>query len=203
MVGRRSERIHRCGSREMFRGVFVVLLFLLRVIMTPLASVHQFRHTVKVDQQAEKDLVRRGAVFVNASQVAQDGNARDILAVECKHTGRLRAQMTGAVRRGDVAMNVFVMHVICGGDLGEETGDHLDDIRHGHGADLKLPRMGAMTGQVRPMGLMQKLFTGQTLDMREAADADADAARRSSFGPSQGLHGTKSRSQARRIGRRM
>jgi hypothetical protein len=48
-------------------------------------------------------------------------------------------------------MNVLVVHVVGGCDLGEETRDHLNDVRDGHRADLKLPGLGSMAGDVGSM----------------------------------------------------
>lgn len=116
-----------------------------------LVPIDELRHAVKVDQQAEEYLVRGWAVFVDASEIAQDGDAWHVLTVKSKHARGLWAEVAGSVRRRDVAMNVFMVHVVGRRDLGEETRDHLNDVRHGHGADLKLPGLGSMTGEMGSM----------------------------------------------------
>jgi hypothetical protein len=119
--------------------------------MAQLVSVDQLGHAVEIDQQAEEHLVGGGTVFVNSSEIAQDGDAWHVLTVESKHTGSLWAEIVGSVRRRDVAMNVLVVHVVGGCDLGEETRDHLNDVRDGHRADLELPGLGSMAGDVGSM----------------------------------------------------
>jgi hypothetical protein len=141
--------------------------------MAQLVSVDQLGHAVEIDQQAEEYLVCSGTVFMNASEIAQDGDAWHVLTVESKHTGGLWAEIVGSVRRGDVAMDVLVVHIVGSRDLGEKTCDHLNDVRDGHRADLELPGLGSMAGNVGSMRLVQKFFTGQTLDVRQAADPDA------------------------------
>ena len=135
--------------------------------------VDQLRHTVKVDQQAEKHLVCGRTVFVDASEIAQDGDARHVLTVESKHTGGLWAEIVGAIREWDMTMEVLMVHIVGGSDLGQETCDHLNDVRDGHGADLKLTRLGSMARNVGSMRLVQEFLTGKTLDVRQAADPDA------------------------------
>lgn len=110
---------------------------------------------------------------MNASEITQYCDAWHVLTVESKHTGGLWAEIVGPVRRGDMAMDVLVVHVVGRRDLGEETRDHLNDIRDGHRADLKLPGLGSMARDVGSMRLVQEFFTGQTLDVRQAANPDA------------------------------
>lgn len=59
--------------------------------------VDYLRHAVKINQQTEKDLVRRRTVFVDAGQVAQDSNAGYILPVESEDARGLRAEIGRAV----------------------------------------------------------------------------------------------------------
>lgn len=125
--------------------------------MVVVPTVDKFRHAVEIDQQAEEDLVGSRAVFVDAGEVAEDGDARDVLAMEGKNAGRLGSQIGGAVRRRDVAMNVFVVGVVGGSDLREEAGDHLNDLGDGHGADLEVAWLCAMARVLRPS---QKFFAG-------------------------------------------
>lgn len=160
--------------------------------------VDQLRHAVKVDQQAEEHLVCGWTVFVDASEVAEDGDARHVLTVKSKHTGGLWAEIVGAVRGRDMAMDVIMVHVVGGGDLGQEARNHLNDVRDGHGADLKLSRLGSMAGNVGSMRLVQEFLTGETLDVRQAANPDAT--RGVCFGATKRLHGSEGRLQARGVG---
>ncbi|EZF28224.1 hypothetical protein H101_08094, partial [Trichophyton interdigitale H6] len=92
-------------------------------------------HAVKVDEQADEDLVGGRAVLVDAAEVVEDGDAGHILAVKGQHAGCLRRQRA-LLRPGDVPVQVFVLAVVGRGDLGEQAGDHLDHVGHGHRADL-------------------------------------------------------------------
>lgn len=166
--------------------------------LAQLASVDQLRHAVEVDQQAEEHLVCGRTVFVNASKVAEDRDARHVLTVKSEHAGGLWAEIVGSIWRRDVAVDVSVVHIVGGGDLGEKARDHLNDVRDRHRADLKLPGLGSMAGDVGSMRLVQEFFAGQTLDVRQAADPDATG--RVCFRASKRLHGSEGRLQARRVG---
>ena len=50
------------------------------------SGVHTLSHAIKVDQKTEEDLVGGGAVLVDTAEIAQDGDARHVLTMECKHT---------------------------------------------------------------------------------------------------------------------
>ena len=69
---------------------------------------------------------------MNAGEVAQNCDAGDVFPVERKDAGGLGAQAGGSLGRGDVAMHVFVVHIVGRGDLGEQAGNHFDDVAHGH-----------------------------------------------------------------------
>lgn len=109
---------------------------------------------------------------MNASQVTQDGDGRDILSVECEYTGSLRAKVGGALGWRDVAMYMFVMHIICSCDLGQKPSDHLDDLRDRHGANLILSLLRSRSGSVGAPRSHQ-IFTGETLNMGQALDTNA------------------------------
>lgn len=154
----------------------------LQVVEFP--SVDQLGHTVKVDQQAQEHLVGCGAIFVYTSEVAEDRDAGDVFAVECEDAGGLWTEVRGAIRWRDVAMDMFVMQIVRGSDLSEESSDHLDDLRDRHGADLVLslrPRLGSSRSS-RP----HEVFIGETLDVRQALDSNAT--RGIDFGSRHGLH---------------
>lgn len=94
--------------------------------------VYSLRHAVEIDKQAEEHLVCCRTVFMNPAQVAQDGYAGHILSVECQHTCCLLAQASGPFRRRYLPMKILVLLVIRGGDLGQQPGDHFNDIGHRH-----------------------------------------------------------------------
>jgi hypothetical protein len=56
------------------------------------SRIDTLRHAVKVDKKAEEDLVCRWTVLVNPTQIAQDGDAGNILAMESQHTCSLLAE---------------------------------------------------------------------------------------------------------------
>lgn len=58
--------------------------------------------------------------------------------MEGEYTGGLWAEIRCSIRKRDVAMKMFVMRIICSGDPGQKPGDHLDDLRDRHGANLVL-----------------------------------------------------------------
>lgn len=136
-------------------------------------ALDQFGHAIEVDQHTEEDLVRGGAVFVDARQVAQDADAGDVLAVEGQDAGGLGTEIRRAIGGGDVPMDLFVMRVVGGGDLGQQARHHLDDIRDRHGADLILPVRHPGPRPWVSLAGGEELLAGQTLDVREVADLDA------------------------------
>lgn len=108
---------------------------------------------------------------MDAGEIAQNRDTRNIFAVEREYTGRLRSQVGGAVGGRDMAMDVFMVHVVCRCDLSEEPGDHLNNVCDRHRADLVLSLL-----RTRPRALRsqrRQVFTGQAVDMRQALDADA------------------------------
>lgn len=141
--------------------------------LAQLPSVNQLCHAVEIDQQTEEHLVGRWTVFVDACEIAQDRDARHVLTVKSEHAGGLWAKVAGSIWWWDVAMEVFMVHVIGSGDLSEEARDHLNDVRDGHRADLKLSGLGSRASDMGSMRLVQEFFAGQTLDVRQAADPDA------------------------------
>ena len=55
------------------------------------ARVDPVCNAVEIDQKTQEYLVGGRAVFVYSAEVAHDCNARNILAMERKYTGRLSA----------------------------------------------------------------------------------------------------------------
>lgn len=110
---------------------------------------------------------------MNTTEIAENGDARHIFAVKSEDARGLRAETRCTVWRGNVAMDMVMVHIVGGGDLGEETSDHLDDIRDRHGADLVLAFLQPLPGHLVLMCLGQKLFAREALDMRKIADFDA------------------------------
>ena len=77
----------------------------------------------------------------------------------------------GLLLVGDVALHGVVLQVVGGCDLGEEGGDHLDDVANGHGADVVL-----------------HLLQGRVVEHASRAAAATAAARREHLGPGEGLY---------------
>ena len=75
---------------------------------------------------------------MDAAEVAEDGDAGHILAVESQNAGGLLAQTGSAVWMGDGLVCMFMLAIIGCSDLGQEAGDHFDDIHDGHSANLIL-----------------------------------------------------------------
>ena len=139
------------------------------------SRVHLFRHTVKVDQEAYKDLVARGAIFVDAVQVAQDSDARNVLPMESQNTVGLSTHRGAGVGGGHLPVQMLVLHIVCRGDFGEETSHHLNDVLYGHAADLVLrtlvPTLLSEALAVIRKGL--RVIVRQALDVRQVFDFDA------------------------------
>ena len=83
-----------------------------------LPAVDELRHAIKVNQQAQKNLVGGRTVLVDSGEVAEDGDAGHVLAVEGQDAGGLRAQVRRTVGGRNVAMELFMVKIICGCDLG-------------------------------------------------------------------------------------
>lgn len=64
------------------------------------AIIDHLGHAVEVNQQTDEDLVGRGTVLVDSTEIAQDCDARHVLAVECQHTRRLGRVGGSAITRG-------------------------------------------------------------------------------------------------------
>lgn len=69
---------------------------------------------------------------MDASQIAENGYAWNVLSVECKNAGSLSAQVGSSFWRWNMAMDMLVVSVIGGSYFRQEAGDHLDDIGDGH-----------------------------------------------------------------------
>jgi hypothetical protein len=120
------------------RVMMLMLLQLLLLQRFDQPLIYHLRHSIKVDEQTEKHLVRCRTVLVYPAEVAEDSDGGNILAMKGQDAGGLRAQIGSSIWRRNVAMEMLVLHVVCGGDLRQEAGDHLNDIGHWHGADLVL-----------------------------------------------------------------
>ena len=77
---------------------------------------------------------------MNAAQVAEDGDTGDIFPVEGEDARGLLIQRRAAFRRRIMLVDllVLVLPVIGHRYLGQESGDHLDDVGDRHRADLVL-----------------------------------------------------------------
>lgn len=71
------------------------------------------------------------------TQITQDGYSWDIFAMESQHTRGVRVQMALFLREWHRAM-VFMLSVICGGDLRQKSRNHFNNVRDRHGADFIL-----------------------------------------------------------------
>lgn len=69
-------------------------------------------------------------------------------------------------------MNLLMMQVVGGGDLGEKPSNHLNDICNRHGADLILAVLRPLPRGLRPLRLGQNFFTSEGVDMGQIADLD-------------------------------
>lgn len=102
------------------------------------STIDLFRHAVEVDEETEEDFVGCRAVLVNAAEIAQDGDARYVLAVKCKDACGLLAESRCAFWRRNVLVYVLVLLIVRGCDLGQETGDHFDNVCNWHCTDFVL-----------------------------------------------------------------
>ena len=80
--------------------------------------IDPFRHSVKVDQEAEENLVRRGAIFVNSAEIAENGYAGHILSMKGQDTRGFLIQAYASFCRV-VAMKMLVLAVVCRGDFSQ------------------------------------------------------------------------------------
>ena len=140
-------------------------------------AVDHFRHAVKVNQQAQENLVRRRAVLVYAAQIAQNRDAGHVLAVKCNDAGRLWTEPRRALGRWNGALCIFMLAIVGGRNFGQEASDHFDNVRHGHRADFVL-----LTGAVLPpferapralARAREDFFASKALNVRQVADFDA------------------------------
>lgn len=112
--------------------------------------------------------------------------------MESEHAGGLSTDTAGAIRRWDVAMYMFVLLVIGGGDLGQQASNHLDDVCDWHGANLVLAADILLEATSAALGLGletsrrgEDLLIGKAANMRQVVDLDAT--RGGSFGTTQGV----------------
>lgn len=76
------------------------------------AVIDHFRHPIKIHQQTQKNFICRWAVFMNPAEIAQDGDARNILPMESKNTGVLLTQPRSAFWWWYMPMQVFMLTII-------------------------------------------------------------------------------------------
>ena len=101
-------------------------------------------------------------------QVAGDGDGGNVLPMKGQHAGSLLRQW-GTICGWDLSMEA----IIGGGDLGQETGNHVDDVGDRHCTDLILlpaikPAFQGMAG--RMAGSCQDLLAGKALNVTEISD---------------------------------
>lgn len=110
-----------------------------------------------------------------ATEVAQDRDARHVLAMECQDTGRLLAESSCTFRRRDVFMEIFMLAIVGRSDLCQESCDHLDDVCDRHSADLILLPYLLLASQGMPRAMMRSredFFASKALDMIQVTDLD-------------------------------
>lgn len=141
------------------------------------ASIYPLGHSVEVDEQAQKNLVRRRTVLVDPAEIAENGDTGHILAVEGQDTRRLLTQARGTFRGWYLAMEMIVLAVVCGCNFGQQACHHLNDVRDGHLADLilgpnvrRVPTLPAREGAHLREGA--SIVNGEALDVGQAFDLD-------------------------------
>lgn len=105
---------------------------------------------------------------MDTRQVAGDGDGGDILPVKGQHAGGLLCQW-GAIS----GWNLSVQAIVGSGDLGQEAGNHVNDVGDRHCADLILlpalePAFQRMAGRMAGSG--QNLLAGKALNVTEISD---------------------------------
>lgn len=119
-------------------------------------------HAIEIDQKAEENFVGSWAILVNAAEIAQNGNARNILAMERKHTVGLCAYVAAFCWRRWPVYLIMLTIVGCGNPR-QEASNHLYDVCHRHRADLVLPA-GLQVSTTQPWSC-HVLLTCKALDM--------------------------------------
>lgn len=102
------------------------------------AGIDLFGHAVKIYQETQEDLIASGAVFVDAIEITQYRDAGDVLAMKGQDAVGLRTHGAVAVGSRHLSMQMLMLHIVGGGNLGEKASNHLDDVLYGHAADFIL-----------------------------------------------------------------
>ena len=105
---------------------------------------------------------------MDTRQVAGDGDGGHVLPVKGQYAGGLLRQW-GTISSWDLS----VQAIIGGSDLGQEAGNHVNDVGDRHCADFILlpaikPAFQRMAG--RMAGSCQNLLAGKALDVTEISD---------------------------------
>ncbi len=166
--------------------------------------VDALRHAVKVHEQAQKHFISGWAVFMYSTEVAEDGNGRDVFAVkgedgvaEGAHVGAGGVVvLVGLLLVGDVALHGIVLQVVGRGYFGEQGGDHVNDVVDGHGANLVLGLAGRGAGG----SSTEDALLDEGGDVGEVADMDDGLRGRSIDGGRQRPSGARGRGWAGRGG---
>lgn len=81
--------------------------------------------------------------------------------------------LVGLLLVGNIALHGIVLQIVCSRDLGQQSGDHFDDIANGHCADLVLGLMQRRV--VEDAGLApiaSQVGLGELFDVSEVLDVD-------------------------------
>lgn len=105
------------------------------------------------------------------TEIAHDGDARDVLSVKSKDTGRWSGEVCALFDIGHSLM----LKIVCGGYLGQQTSNHFYNIANGHSADLVL--YGLVTTRIAMMviPICQKLFIGEALNVSEISNMNGSS----------------------------
>lgn len=115
-------------------------------------DAHWFRidacgHSVKVDQETDKNFVGGGTVFMDAIEVVQDCYAWNGLAVKCEDAGVLCGGSRGLGSR-DAVVKVVMLEVVGSSDFRKYAGNHFDNVVNGHAADVVNGSIGRVRGGI-------------------------------------------------------
>lgn len=80
-------------------------------------SINSFSHSIEIDEKTQEHLVGGRTVLMNPAEVAKDRYARNILAMECENARRLLTESARAFWRWYLAVQMFVLPIICSGYL--------------------------------------------------------------------------------------
>lgn len=72
---------------------------------------------------------------MNPTQVTQDGDSRHIFSMKGEDAVGVRIHVCLLFCELNRPM-MFVLPIICSGDLGQQPSDHFDNVGDGHGTDF-------------------------------------------------------------------